>query len=149
MSQYVTFLLADHLYGIDVQRVQEALRAPARTRVPLATPDVAGLVNLRGQVVLTIDLRARLGLPPADDEPAMTVVVQVDSEPVSLLVDAIGDVVECGPGTFELPPPTLDARLSALVRGVHKLDDRLLLVLDVDAAVSPQSSRTALPEELR
>ncbi len=149
MSQYVTFVLADHLYGVDVQRVQEALRAPVRTRVPLAPDDVAGLVNLRGQVVLTIDLRARLGLPPADGAPAMTVVVQVGDEPVSLLVDAIGDVVECGPGTFEPPPPTLDAHLCALVRGVHKLEDRLMLVLDVDAAVAPQSPRPALTEEPR
>jgi len=149
MSQYVTFTLAEYLYGVDVLRVQEALRAPVRTRVPLAPADVAGLVNLRGQVVLTIDLRARLGLPPADEQPVMTVVVQVDGEPVSLLVDEIGDVLECGPDTFEPPPPTLDPQLRAVIRGTHKLEHRLLLVLDVDAAVAPQHPAPTLTQEPR
>lgn len=151
MSQYVTFTLADALYGVDVMRVQEVLRAQARTRVPLAPPDVAGLVNLRGQVVLTVDLRTRLGLAAlVDTEPTM-VVVQVGGEPVSLLVDAVGDVVEVGPETFEPPPPTLDPQLRAVIRGAHKLEHRLLLVLDVDAAVAPHPVRPAptLTQETR
>ena len=61
MNRYVTFTIGDGLYGVDVLRVQEALRAHARTRVPLAPSGIAGLVNLRGQVVLTVDLRRRLG----------------------------------------------------------------------------------------
>jgi purine-binding chemotaxis protein CheW len=137
MSQYVTFTLDGRLYGIDVVRVQEALRSHTRTRVPLAPPTIAGLVNLRGQVVLTIDLRTRLGLPvrPEVDEPMM-VVVQVAGEAVSLLVDEIGDVVDVGPASFETPPDTLDAVVRPLIRGAHKLDDGLLLVLDVDETVA-------------
>ena len=137
MTQYVTFTLGDALYGVDVTRVQEALRAHTRTRVPLAPIDVAGLVNLRGQVVLTIDLRPRLGVPPraADAEPRM-VVVQVDGEPVSLLVDEIGDVVEVGPELFEVPPDTLDVGLRRLITGAYKLESALLLILDVDQAVA-------------
>lgn len=137
MSQYVTFTLDGSLYGIDVVRVQEALRSHTRTRVPLAPPTVAGLVNLRGQVVLTIDLRTRLGLAGrADLAEPMMVVVQVDGEPVSLLVDEIGDVVEVGPGSFESPPDTLDATLRPLILGAHKLEAGLLLVLDVDQAAA-------------
>jgi purine-binding chemotaxis protein CheW len=137
MSQYVTFTLDGSLYGIDVVRVQEALRSHVRTRVPLAPPTVAGLVNLRGQVVLTIDLRTRLGLASrADQSEPMMVVVQVDGEPVSLLVDEIGDVVEVGPGSFETPPDTLDAALRPLILGAHKLEAGLLLVLDVDQAAA-------------
>lgn len=137
MTQYVTFTLGGALYGVDVTRVQEALRAHTRTRVPLAPIDVAGLVNLRGQVVLTIDLRPRLGLPPlaADAEPMM-VVVQVDGEPVSLLVDEIGDVLEVGPERFEVPPDTLDVGLRRLITGAYKLESTLLLILDVDQAVA-------------
>ncbi len=136
MSQYVTFTLDGTLYGVDVLRVQEALRSHTRTRVPLAPAEVAGLVNLRGQVVLTIDMRTRMGLPPlAGDEPMM-VVVQVAGEPISLLVDEIGDVVEVGPESFEAPPDTLDPTMRSVVRGAHKLDGRLLLVLDVDEAVA-------------
>lgn len=137
MTQYVTFMLEGALYGVEAARVQEALRAPTRTRVPLAPVDVAGLVNLRGQVVLTVDLRPRLGLAPlACDAEPMMVVVQVAGEPVSLLVDVIGDVVEAGPDTFELPPGTLDPALRRLITGVHKLDRELLLVLDVDEATA-------------
>ena len=137
MTQYVTFTLGGALYGVDVTRVQEALRAPTRTRVPLAPVDVAGLVNLRGQVVLTIDLRPRLGLPPlAPDAEPMMVVVQVDGEPVSLLVDEIGDVVDVGPELFEAPPDTLDVALRTLITGAYKLPGSLLLILDVDQAVA-------------
>ncbi|AEE44845.1 chemotaxis protein CheW [Cellulomonas fimi] len=137
MSRYVTFTIADGLYGVDVLRVQEALRAHARTRVPLAPPGIAGLVNLRGQVVLTVDLRPRLGLPPlgADAEPMM-VVVQVDGEPVSLLVDEIGDVLDVPADQVGAPPETLDAELRPLIRSACTLDERLLLVLDVDEAAA-------------
>ncbi len=137
MSQYVTFTVAGSLYGVDVARVQEALRSHRRTPVPLAPADVAGLVNLRGQVVLSVDLRPRLGLAPlaASAEPMM-VVVQVDGDPVSLLVDQIGDVVEVGPELFEAPPDTLDPAVRGLVVGAYKLDRELLLVLDVDAAAA-------------
>lgn len=135
MSQYVTFTLDGTLFGIDVLRVQEALRSHTHTRVPLAPADVAGLVNLRGQVVLTIDLRTRLGVARGSDDPMM-VVVQVDGEAISLLVDEIGDVVDAGPDSFETPPDTLDPALRSLIRGAHKLDGRLLLVLDVDEAVA-------------
>ena len=135
--QYVTFTLGGSLYGVDVTRVQEALRSHVRTRVPLAPVGTAGLVNLRGQVVLTIDLRTRLGLTGrADLAEPMMVVVQVDGEPVSLLVDEIGDVVEVGPGSFETPPDTLDATLRPLILGAHKLEAGLLLVLDVDQAAA-------------
>lgn len=135
--QYVTFTLGGSLYGVDVTRVQEALRSHVRTRVPLAPVGTSGLVNLRGQVVLTIDLRPRLGLEPlgTDAEPMM-VVVQVGGEPISLLVDEIGDVVEVGPEHFEQPPDTLDAELRELILGAYKLDNDLLLVLDVDAATA-------------
>lgn len=136
MSQYVTFTLGETLYGIDVLRVQEALRSHTRTRVPLAPRDVAGLVNLRGQVVLTVDMRTRMGVPTTGDEEPMMVVVQVDGEAISLLVDEIGDVVEVGPDSFETPPDTLDPALRSLIRGAHKLDGRLLLVLDVEEAVA-------------
>jgi len=137
MSSYVTFTIGAGLYGVDVQRVQEALRAQARTRVPLAPRGVSGLVNLRGQVVLTVDLRPRLGIDPLDgDAEQMMVVVQVGGETVSLLVDEIGDVVDVEPGRVEAPPDTLDPAIRPLIRSACTLDDRLLLVLDVDEAAA-------------
>lgn len=136
MTQYVTFQVADCLYGIDVANVQEVLPQQPRTPTPGAPAAVAGLVNLRGQVVLAVDLRMRLALPPREDGEPMMVVVLVGSETVSLLVDRIGEVVSAGPETFAEPPQTLPLALRALVRGAHQLPDRLLLVLDVDQAAA-------------
>ncbi len=136
MTQYVTFQVADCLYGIDVTSVQEVLRPQPRTPTPLAPATVAGLVNLRGQVVLAVDLRERLSLPSRGDDEPMMVVVRVGAETVSLLVDRIGEVVEADPETFAEPPQTLPIGLRALVRGAHRLPDRLLLVLDVDEAAA-------------
>lgn len=136
MTQYVTFQVADCLYGVDVTRVQEVLPPQPRTPTPLSPATVAGLVNLRGQVVLAVDLRQRLALPARPDEEPMMVVVRVGSETVSLLVDRIGEVVTVGPETFAEPPETLPVALRALVRGAHRLPDRLLLVLDIDQAAA-------------
>jgi purine-binding chemotaxis protein CheW len=135
--QFATFTLDGARYGVDVLRVQEALRAQTRTPVPLAPAGIAGLVNLRGQVVMTIDLRSRLGLAPLPPgaEPMM-VVVQVDGEPISLLVDEIGDVIDVQEGQFETPPDTLPTALREVILGAYKLDRGLLLALDVDRATA-------------
>ncbi len=135
--QFCTFMLGDLYLGVDVLQVQEVIRAQQMTRVPLAPPSVTGLINLRGQIVTAIDLRRRLGLPDrTGDSAPINVVVRTDDGVVSLLVDEIGDVVEVFPDTFEPPPETLDAASRGLVEGVHKLPGRLLLVLNIDRAVS-------------
>ncbi|MBC7549507.1 MAG: chemotaxis protein CheW [Cellulomonas sp.] len=136
-KQLATFIVDGTRYGIDVLRVQEVLRAHARTAVPLAPPGVTGLVNLRGQVVMTIDLRSRLGLPPlAVDAEPMMVVVEVNGEAISLLVDEIGDVFDVDDSQFETPPDTLPAVLREVILGAYKLDQGLLLALDVDNATA-------------
>lgn len=133
--QLATFRLDGRLYGVDVARVQEALRLQTRTPVPLSSPTIAGLVNLRGQVVLLIDLRAQLGREPfAEDARPMMMVVHNDGEPVSLLVDQVGAVLEVDSATFGAPPPTLEAELRDFVTGVYTLEDDLLLHLDVSRA---------------
>lgn len=138
-TQLVTFTIDEATYGVPVELVQETLGHQPRTRVPLAQRGVAGLVNLRGQVVLTVDLRPLLGLEPlATDAEAMMVVVKVDGEAVSLLVDTVGEVLDVADATFENVPETLSSAMRALLVGVHKLDGRLLLLLDVVAALGLQ-----------
>lgn len=138
MQQYCTFVLDGHLFGIPVDTVQEVLREQALTPVPLAAPEVVGLVNLRGQIVTTLDLRRRLLLPPRPDpeRPVCVVVRTVDGGAVSLVVDRIGDVIEPRAGSVEPPPETLDPAVRGLVAGVCKLDGRLLLLLDTERAVA-------------
>jgi len=135
-KQFATFELAGHLFGVDVDRVQEVIRNQTTTRVPLAPSAIGGLINLRGQVVTAVDLRERLGLPDAGpDHLPMNVVVRTADGPVSLLVDVIGEVIEADDELFESPPETLSGPGRELVLGVHKLRDRLVLVLDVDRAI--------------
>jgi purine-binding chemotaxis protein CheW len=135
-QQFATFRLGDHLLGLEVERVQEVLRHQRITPVPQADAAVAGLINLRGQVVTALDMRERMALPPrpGGEEP-MNVVVRVDDEVLSLLVDSIGDVIDVDEDDFEVPPDTLSGPGRELLRGAYKLDGALLLALDVDRAV--------------
>ena len=135
--QVTTFTVSDLLLGLDVRDVQEILRPQQMTPVPLAPSIVEGLINLRGQIVTALDLRERIGLPPrtaaeqAKRRP-MNVVVRSGKSATSLLVDTIGDVVEMEPDSLEEPPENLAAPTRELLKGIHKLDGRLLLLLDLD-----------------
>jgi purine-binding chemotaxis protein CheW len=136
-NQFCTFHLDSLFFGIEVQKVQEVIRYQEMTRVPLASPVVRGLINLRGQIVTAIDLRRRLGLAPRPDgRLPMNVVVRTDDGPTSLLVDEIGDVLEVDSNTFERPPETLKGSARELIRGAYKLKDRLLLTLDTERALN-------------
>jgi purine-binding chemotaxis protein CheW len=136
-KQFCTFFLEGLFFGVGVQKVQEVIRFQEMTRVPQAPPVVQGLINLRGQIVTAIDLRRRLQLTErGEDQRPMNVVVRTEDGPVSLLVDEIGDVVEVEEETFELPPETLRGVARELVRGVYKLKDRLLLLLDTERVVN-------------
>ena len=136
-QQFATFFVDGLFFGVEVEKVQEVLRHQEMTRVPLAPPVVRGLINLRGQIVTALDLRRRLELAEASpDRLPMNVVIRTADGPVSLLVDEIDDVVEAGDETFESPPDTLKSSARALIRGVHKLSDRLMHILDTEKAVS-------------
>jgi purine-binding chemotaxis protein CheW len=136
-NRLVTFTLGGRAYGVRVEAVQEVLRGLPRTRIPLASRTLAGLINLRGQVLTAIDLREQLGLRPRpEDLEPMLVVIRVAGEPVALLVDSIGAVVDVGSDQFEPPPDTLTGVSRDLVLGAYKLADSLLIALDVDRAVA-------------
>ena len=136
-NQYCTFRLGGHLFGVPVETVQEVLREQNLTPVPMASHEVSGLINLRGQIVITIDLRERMGLPAREEGlEATNVVVRTSGDTVtSLLVDKIGDVLEPDQDRFEAPPDTVVGRVRELVTRVCKLDRELMLVLDTDKAV--------------
>lgn len=136
-TQYSTFRVDGLHFGVEALRVQEFIRYQRMTHVPLAPDVVAGLINLRGQIVTAVDLRLRLRLPPRpESELPMNVVLRSEGGPVSLLVDDIGDVVEAGHDTFEQPPETLDGVARELIVGAHKLPGHLLLVLDAARAMA-------------
>ena len=134
---FCTFFLDGHFFGVPVQQVQEVIRYQEMTRVPLVPQVVSGLINLRGQIVTAIDLRRRLAMSErlADQLP-MNVVVRTDDGALSLLVDEIGDVIEVEEKTFEQPPETLKGMTREMIRGVHKLPERLLLLLNTERVVN-------------
>jgi purine-binding chemotaxis protein CheW len=131
--QYSTFTAGGLFLGIEVLQVQEVLRYLEMTRIPSAPDVIQGLINLRGQIVTAVDMRARLGLPRRrEDETPMNMVVRSDDGAVSLLVDEIGDVVEVTADSYEPAPDNLPREQRELIEGVYKLEGRLLLVLDTE-----------------
>jgi purine-binding chemotaxis protein CheW len=136
-QQLCTFSVENYTFAVEVHKVQEVLRSQVMTRVPRAPWVVRGLINLRGRIVTAIDLRRRLGLPdaPASVSP-MSVILRTEQGVVSLLVDRIGDVRETRSDLFEPPPATLGDLGRELIRGVYKLPDRLLILLDADQAIA-------------
>lgn len=135
-AQLSTFFVADLFFGVDVLHVQEVLRSQQMTAVPQAPHVIEGLINLRGQIVTAIDMRRRLGLPKRTGDLApMNIVVRTIDGAVSLLVDEIGDVLDMDSATYERPPQNLDPAAKELIRGVYKLKDQLLLVLDEERTV--------------
>lgn len=135
-----TFRLHEFMIGIDVTLVQEVLNRQDATRIPLVSDVVQGLINLRGEIVTTIDLRRRLGLPlRTPDDPCMNVVIRTADGPVALAVDTIGDVIDADESLFEFPPPTLSGPHREFVTGVFKLDESLLLLIDLDRVLDPST----------
>lgn len=135
-AQLCTFTVSDALLGLEVEHVQEVLRFQEMARVPLASAQIQGLINRRGQIVTAIDMRTRLSLPArATGELPMNVVLTPDHGSVSLLVDDIGDVLDLDDRQLEAIPSTVDPIYHDLIRGVYKLDGQLLLLLDPTRAI--------------
>jgi purine-binding chemotaxis protein CheW len=130
--QYSTFFVGDFYFGVDVLDVQEVLRYQAMTPVPKASGVVAGLINLRGQIVTAFDMRRRLNVAVQQEKQPMNFVIRTEDGAVSLLVDEIGDVIEVNGDDFELPPKTVSEAAREIIEGVYKLEGRLLLALSTE-----------------
>jgi purine-binding chemotaxis protein CheW len=133
--QFCTFFVGDLFLGIEVERVQEVLRDSDITPVPTAPPSVRGLINLRGQIVTAIDLGTLFGKTDHEGEASTVLVLDAGSALLSFVVDRAGDVVEVDDESFEAPPDTLKGEARRLIRGAYKLENELLLVLDVEHAL--------------
>jgi purine-binding chemotaxis protein CheW len=131
--QYVSIVIADQLFGIPVLVVHDVLGPQRITRIPLAPPEVAGSLNLRGRIVTAIDVRLCLGLDKRpDDMRGMSVVVEHGSEFYSLIVDNVGEVLTLPAASMERNPATLDPRWREISNGIYRLDEQLLVVLDAN-----------------
>ena len=130
--EFVSITVANQLFGIPVLQVQDVLSLQRITRIPLAPPEVAGSLNLRGRIVTAIDLRTRLRLPPPPKgQSGMSVVVDHGGELYSVMVDSVGEVLSLPAEMAERNPATLDPVWRDVSEGIYRLDKTLLIVLDV------------------
>jgi purine-binding chemotaxis protein CheW len=133
-GEFVTATVGDQLFGLPIACVQDVFKVERLTRIPLASPEIAGVVNLRGRIVTIIDLRYQLGLAPSENSgsAAMALGIAFKAESFGLLIDGVGEVLKLADGSREPNPVNLDARLARVSSGVHRLEDRLLVVLDIE-----------------
>jgi purine-binding chemotaxis protein CheW len=133
VKEYVTAVIGGQLFGLPILRVQDVFLPERLTRVPLAPPEIAGVLNLRGRIVTLIDMRRRFGLAArADEGPSMAIGVESRGESYGLLIDSIGEVLKLDDKRCEPSPINLDPRLAQVSTGIHRLDGQLLMMVDVD-----------------
>lgn len=140
----VSVRLEGQWFGVPVLRVQDVIAGTAINRVPLAPPEVAGSLNLRGRIVTAIDLRHRLRMAPrASGDSFMSVIVDRGGELYALLVDDVGDVLWLPADEYEPTPITLSAHWRSLCDGLYRLETDLLLVLDIEQVLNLEASTHA------
>lgn len=136
----VSVQIGGQTFGVPVLEVQDVIAETAINRVPLAPPEIAGSLNLRGRIVTAIDMRRRLGLPPqaeAQRASGVSVIVeQASGELYALMVDDVGDVLWLPSSAFEPPPPALSPAWRDLCDGLYRLEDDLMLVLRTQAVLT-------------
>jgi purine-binding chemotaxis protein CheW len=133
--EFVTFTICDQLFGLSVTEIHDVFRPAKMTPVPLSAGEIAGVLNLRGRIVTAIDARSRLGLPQRERTgpiQALAIGVEHGGESFGMIIDAIGDVVKLEDSDLEQNPVNLDATWSSVSRGVYRLGDRLLVIMDMD-----------------
>ncbi|MGU3359699.1 chemotaxis protein CheW [Methylobacterium sp. M6A4_1b] len=142
---FVTVFVGETMFGLAIDRVHDVFIPAGVTPVPLAPPEIVGLLNLRGRVVTALCLRRRLSMAPRTGDGAqMAIGLEQGGETFALIVDGVGEVLKLGAETHEPVPINLDARWRDLTLGVHRLDGRLLVILDVDALLAfGTNARTA------
>ncbi len=144
LLQLVTFKLGNEEYAVDILRVQEINRMVEVTQVPNSHVFVEGVINLRGRVIPVINLRKKFGLNTKEvDNQSMIMVVDIDGDTIGLIVDSVSEVLRLPSDTIEPPPPLVTGSNSDYIRGVGKMEDRLLILLDLNRLLSEEMKLAA------
>ena len=142
--EYVTVMIGGQLFGLPISQVQDVFMPERMARVPLASAEIAGVLNLRGRIVTAIDMHCRLGLGKrATERAAMAVGIEFHSESYGLLIDSVGEVLKLAENSREPVPVNLEPHLARVSCGVHRLEKQLLVVLDVDCIFDGVSEAVA------
>ena len=139
LIQFVTFVLMDETYGINVMQVQEVLRVTEIAPVPGAPAFVLGIINLRGNVVTVIETRTRFGLPSAEmDDSSRIIVIESEKQVVGILVDAVAEVVELREGEIAVAPNVGTEDSSRYIQGVATREEGLLILVDLNKLLTDE-----------
>jgi purine-binding chemotaxis protein CheW len=142
LIQLVTFSIDGEEFGVEILKVQEIIRMMGITRVPRAPRFVEGVINLRGKVIPIVDLRKRFGLEPRErDKDTRIIVIEISSMIVGFIVDSVSEVLRIPASTIEPSPPVVSGLDSEYISGVGKLEDRLLILLDLDRLLSNEEQQ--------
>ncbi len=137
LIQLVTFSIGEEEFGVDILKVQEIIRTMEITKVPRAPLFVEGVINLRGKVIPIIDLRSKFGLQTREhDQHTRIIVIEINDMIVGFVVDSVSEVLRIPASTVEPPPPVVSGLESEYINGVGKLEDRLLILLDLNRLLS-------------
>jgi purine-binding chemotaxis protein CheW len=144
LLQLVTFNISEEEFGVDILKVQEIIRTMEITKVPRAPEFVEGVINLRGKVIPILDLRRRFGMQARPhDKQTRIIVIELGSMIVGFVVDGVSEVLRISASTVEPPPAVVSGLESEYISGVGKLEDRLLILLDLNKLLST-SEKNAL-----
>ena len=139
LLQLVTFNISQEEFGVDILKVQEIIRTMEITKVPRSPAFVEGVINLRGKVIPIIDLRKRFGMAPRDhDNQTRIIVIELHHMIVGFVVDSVSEVLRIPASTVEPPPAVVSGIESDYISGVGKLDDRLLILIDLEKLLSSE-----------
>lgn len=131
-NEYVTVTIGSQLFGISIDLVNEIFKPDRLTPVPLSNPDIAGVLNLRGRIVTMIDCRRRLGIPVGEtSKEFMAVGVERDGDHYGLVFDGVGEVLRFSSDQIEPTPVNLDPHWKRVSKGVYRMLNGLLVILDV------------------
>lgn len=134
LTQLVTFSIGEEEFGVNILQVQEIIRTMEITNVPMAPDFVEGVINLRGKVIPIVDMRRRFGLESKEhDKYTRIIVIEIEMIIVGFVVDAVSEVLRIPANSVQPPPPVVAGMDAEYIDGVGKLDDRLLILLDLDS----------------
>jgi len=143
MIQLVNFRLRDEEFGVDIGSVKEIIRMAEITHIPDAPSFIHGVTNLRGQVIAVIDLAKQFGLAPRQDlgESARIVVTEIKEQTVGMLVDEVPEVLKIPSANIEPAPELIQTEVKKdYIKGVGKLDNRLIIILDLEKLLAPHEA---------
>ena len=138
LIQLVVFQLGGEEFGVDIMQVQEIIRIPETTRIPRSPDYIKGVINLRGRIIVVINLDTRFGMDSKEiDDNSRIIVVEVGETVMGMVVNSVSEVIRLSTSNVEPAPDMITSKINAdYIKGVGKLDDRLLILLDLEKVLS-------------